>query len=204
MEEVTESWAQTTDGQSSQLIFVIDPESVSEYPGVHHYFYSSGDSQGMVKALNEASLEFSEGHNMFIGDDHRFRTPYWDAHFNRICNSAPSILYGDDLLQHERLPTAACLSRHIIDAMSGIMCPATLKHLYVDDYWLKLGQDTKTILYLPEVVIEHCHPAAGKAEWDDRYRIISTQEYHNADHQALAEYINSDDYAALVERILHA
>jgi hypothetical protein len=180
---------------------------VSEYPGIDmaefSYFCSSADSKGMVQALNEASQYFTEGHNMFIGDDHRFRTVGWDNVFETYCDNAFSILYGDDLLQHERLPTAACLSRKVVDAMGGIMCPGTLKHLYVDDYWLKLGHDAQIIHYLPDIIIEHCHPAAGKAEWDDRYRIISTEEYHNSDHQALAEYVNSDDYATLVQRILN-
>lgn len=201
--ETYESWKATSNGDISQLIFVIDPESVETYPKGYTYFYSSSDSKGMVKAVNEASLFYTEGHNMFIGDDHRFRTPEWDVTFNDLCENNFAILYGNDLLQGERLPTAACLSRKVVDAMEGIMCPGTIKHLYVDDYWLKLGRDTNIIKYFPHIIIEHCHPGVGKAEWDEQYKIVSTPEGASKDNSAFVDYVNSDSYKYLIRKILN-
>lgn len=201
VEEVYESWKITTDGKNSQLIFIIDPESLLTYPTGYNYFHSSIDSRGMVKALNEASIYYTNGHNMFIGDDHRFRSIGWDTIFNDLCEDTYAILYGDDLYQGAKLPTEACLSRKMVNALGGIMCLNALKHLFVDNYWLTLGNDTQTISYVPEVVIEHCHPCIGKGEWDAQYNTLNSQEYWNPDQKALSDYLGSAEYTALVEVI---
>jgi hypothetical protein len=57
----------------------------------------------------------------------------------------------------------------------------TLRHLYIDNYWLELAGAAGCLTYLPDVVIEHMHPAYGKAEWDESYRRVNSPEMYGAD-----------------------
>ena len=57
----------------------------------------------------------------------------------------------------------------IINAL-GYMAPPTLQHLFVDNVWYAWGRNT-SMKYLEETHIEHMHPIAEKAEWDDVYAL---------------------------------
>jgi hypothetical protein len=105
----------------------------------------------------------------FMGDDHVPRTEGWDAAVaDALTELGSGIVYGNDLLQGERLPTAAFMTSDIIRTLRW-MCPPGLEHLYIDDAWRELGQGMGRLRYLPDVVIEHLHPAAGKAQRDPGY-----------------------------------
>lgn len=105
----------------------------------------------------------------FMGDDHRPRTPGWDeAILSAARTTKAKILYGDDLLQGERLPTAVFLTLNIVRAL-GYMAPPELRHLYVDDFWRDLGKRSGCLEYHPEIVIEHLHYIVGKSENDATY-----------------------------------
>jgi hypothetical protein len=102
-----------------------------------------------------------------LGDDH---IP-WTAGWDRLLLGAieemggTGIAYGDDLVQGEKLPTAAVVSADIVAAL-GWMCEPSLSHFYVDDAWKDLGKGAGCLVYVPEVVIEHRHPSTGKARAD--------------------------------------
>jgi hypothetical protein len=51
---------------------------------------------------------------------------------------------------------------------------------------------------MPEVVIEHLHPVAGKGEWDDQYREVNAEEVYSADAIAFKEYMASNAYQELL------
>lgn len=105
----------------------------------------------------------------FMGDDHVPQTDCWDgAVVDALDQLGSGIVYGNDLLQGEKLPTAAFMTSDIIRAL-GWMCPPQLEHLYIDNAWLELGRAMGRLRYLPDVVIEHLHPAAGKAATDQTY-----------------------------------
>lgn len=121
--------------------------------------------------LNELarSLRWDAKRIGFMGDDHLLQTACWDgAVVDALDSLGSGIVYGNDLLQGERLPTAAFLTADIIRTL-GCMCPPTLEHLYIDNYWLELGRAMGRLRYLPDVVIEHLHPASGKAQRDQTY-----------------------------------
>lgn len=103
----------------------------------------------------------------FMGDDHRPRTPGWD---NLYCESLQTnkFVYGNDLFQGENLPTQVAMHSSVIKSL-GYMCPPTLVHMYLDDAWKAWGYGIGSMEYLPEVIIEHLHPAAGKGTTDSHY-----------------------------------
>jgi hypothetical protein len=125
-------------------------------------------------------------HVGFMGDDHRVRTRGWDVALADAAGPV-GIAYGNDLLRGEELPTSVVMGADVI-ATTGHMVPPTLQHLYIDDYWKALGIGMDRLAYLPDVVIEHLHPAAGKAPMDDSYRTTNAPERYATEAAAWAEY----------------
>lgn len=147
------------------------------------------EPRGMVATLNYwavrmTTLGLAGGHVGFMGDDHRPRTFAWDARMMQ-----ESIVYANDLLQGQNLPTHVMMPARWVLAL-GKMCPETLMHLYVDNYWKELGSRLERLVYLPDVIIEHMHPVAGKAQWDDGYKRVNAGEMYHNDAQAYAKYVN--------------
>jgi hypothetical protein len=80
------------------------------------------------------------------------------------------------------------ISSVIIRAL-GYMVPPGLEHLYLDDFWKRLGQDLGHLEYLPDVIIEHCHPNAGKATWDDGYERVNSPGQNAWDRAAYGAFL---------------
>jgi hypothetical protein len=204
-----------TESLNTALIFVVDADD-PELPG---YWEAAGDRRirhltvhdgeggtGMVAALNWAAGRLAGEYTAlgFMGDDHLPRTPRWDAHVLGALNSSePRIVYGDDLLQGEALPTAAFMPSRLVRVL-GFMAPPTLRHLYADNFWLELGQSLGTLRYLPDVVIEHVHPAAGKTAMDERYAAVNAPGADAADRFAWRVFRDGDGFAAALSRVLGA
>jgi hypothetical protein len=125
----------------------------------------------------------------FMGDDHRPRTPRWDqAYLAELEALGTGLVYGDDLFQGERIPTQVALTADIVRAL-GYMVPPTLMHLWFDNFWKDLGTALDRITYLPDVVIEHMHPAAGKAAMDEGYLYANSSQRYQGDALAYATYL---------------
>lgn len=125
----------------------------------------------------------------FLGDDFAPKTQGWDVLIASAMESLGNtgIVYGNDLLQGEKLPTAWFVSRDIAQTL-GHLAPRELNHLYVDNYWLELGQGAECIKYLPNVILEHNHPLAGKAEWDETYEQNNNSTAATLDRMAYAQF----------------
>lgn len=145
---------------------------------------------GMCYALNFAATRYADLYEAvgFMGDDHLPRTAGWDGIILDALDSLePRIVYGNDLLQGPALPTAVFMQSRMIQAMQT-MAPPDMRHLYLDNFWKELGEALGGLVYLPDVIIEHLHPVNGKAEWDERYRVVNAPEMDQADRQAWLAY----------------
>ena len=160
------------------------------------------ETGGMAYPLNYIARQFiGEFDNFaFMGDDHRPRTANWDEKFVEELYTGSDIVYGNDLFQGSALPTAVAMSGEIVEALRG-MVPDTQRHLYLDNFWLKLGQDLDKIKYLPDVIIEHCHAFNGKAPMDENYARVNAPEVYSADKVAFDNYIASDQYQTLLTKL---
>lgn len=192
---------------ASELIVIVDDddETLDQYIELGcKIMMIAKQGKGMAKPLNFAANIFKDDyrHFAFIGDDHRPRTEYWDQKLiNALDEVGTGIAYGDDLLQGENLPTAVAMSGDIVRALGGMVPPGFI-HLYLDNFWMQLGKDLKSFIYLPDVIIEHLHPVAGKAEWDENYRSVNAEEVYSADAKAFDEYIKSQAYQDLLKALL--
>lgn len=182
----------TTEGIST-LTFIVDADDAtgpSYEEGMPKdsriQIWGSKLAGGMVTVLNEKAVALASAHAApfaigFMGDDHRPRTQGWDQRYlQALAEMGTGIVHGDDLLQGENLATEVAMTANIIRTL-GYMAPPDLQHMYVDNAWIALGLAIGRLRYLPDVVIEHMHPIAGKAEWDDGYRQVNDRSVYARD-----------------------
>lgn len=181
----------------TQLVFALDDDDPTriDYPDSPTAW--TGPNQSMVEALNGAATAYAAGiFGMappyaigFMGDDHRPRTRGWDRRYlDALHNLGTGIVYGDDQLQHQNLPTQCAMTADIVRTL-GFMSPPSLTHMYVDNFWLALGTAAGCVRYLPDVVVEHLHPVAGKARWDDGYRRVNDAAVYARDEAVFTEFM---------------
>jgi hypothetical protein len=201
-EALREAWLSfhdTTMEKSSIFVGVLDDDD----PSLKDYVAMAEDtidlridlvprdkSGTMNKALNYAAMRWVKRSNVlgFIGDDHRFRTKGWDRVIGQVMSdTGGGFVYGDDLYMHDHLPTAVFISGKIVEAL-GWFGPPNCKHLYLDNTWKTLGDATGSLYYLPDVIIEHMHPIAGKGEWYANHLRVNTDEMYNHDRAAYDEW----------------
>lgn len=192
----------------TDLVFALDDDDPTRDEYSRRVEIWTGPNRSMVEALNGAASRESGGRfGMrppfaigFIGDDHRPRTAGWDAAYvEALQELGTGIVYGDDLLQRENLPTQCAMTTDIVQTL-GYMAPPTLTHLYVDNFWLSLGKAAGCIRYLPDVVVEHCHPVARKAEWDEGYARVNNSAMYAKDEAAFRTYAETE-FQADVEKV---
>jgi hypothetical protein len=195
----------------ADLYFVIDnddPRWVDYVKGDRfNVLPSDNKTGGCATALNNGAvylLDFTKfplyDYFVFMGDDHLPRTQGWDKAFMEALGINTGIAYGDDLLQGANLPTAYCMSRDIVVELQGLTFPGCL-HLFFDNFVKQLGLDLEYIKYLPQVIIEHLHPMAGKAEMDEGYARVNQPKWYEQDLLTLQKYLASKEYAELVRKL---
>ena len=130
-----------------------------------------GPRLGLAGSLNQHAVAYADmvPYVGFMGDDHLPRTAGWDKQVvEALQELGTGIVYCNDLLQGERLPTAVFVTSNIVRTL-GYLCFPGAKHMYLDDCWLAWGQQIDRIRYLPDVIVEHMHPGIGKADHDSGY-----------------------------------
>lgn len=163
----------------------------------------ASDSHTMVEALNAAALLAAEAAPAvaFMGDDHRPRTRGWDRQYlAALSELGTGIVYGDDLLQHEAIPTQVAMTSDIIKAL-GFMAPPPLTHLFVDNYWLALGKAADCLRYLPDVVVEHMHPIAHKVAWDEGHVRVNAPAMYEKDAAAYSTFVSDGRFEVDVAKV---
>lgn len=196
---LTAFYATIADSDRSHIWFVVDDDDpcMNDYLTLHtmlpHLIISSPPGPpGMVHSLNFATTFLDSTTHVvgFCGDDHLPRTLNWDGEIVRTMKHN-GVSYGNDLLQGANLPTAVFLDNRIVEAL-GYMAPPSLYHLYVDNTWKTWGERLGTLTYLPDVIIEHLHPVAGKATSDESYEQNNSSETYTHDEVAYREYCRTD------------
>ena len=184
----------------AQLLVVVDDDD----PEVDAYRDVMGDAPDWASlevtprkrlgpTLNEYAVRNAPLYDVlgFMGDDHRPHTHGWDRRFSVAIAQAGGVglAYGNDLIQGANLPTAVWMSSCIVETL-GYMVPPGMTHLYLDDFWKALGMRLGKLAYLSDVVIEHMHPIAAKASWDDTYRECNSGEMYENDGKVFQAYLS--------------
>lgn len=174
----------------SDLVFPINDDDTS-YDGLdfgENTSFIKTPARSMNEALNYTAVKFSREYRWlsFMGDDHRTKTFGWDA---SLTEGIPTlgVAYGNDLIQKENLPTAVVLTSNIVSAI-GYMAPPTLRHLYLDNFWLDLGKRIGRLYYRDDVIIEHMHYTVGKSQADQIYQEVNSSGMFERDRIAYESY----------------
>jgi hypothetical protein len=201
------AWAETD--AAARLIVVADADdpNAAEYRKLPCEVRINEGPQRLGPILNAEAVRVCADPDVdvigFLGDDHRPRTWGWDTLLRESLGQAPGVAYGNDLLQEQNLPTAVVMTADLVRGL-GYMVPPGLAHLYLDDFWKRLGQDVGHLVYRSDVVIEHMHPVAGKAGWDAGYERVNAPELYASDLTAYELFLRNRwpaDLARLKEQL---
>jgi hypothetical protein len=221
---VADCWTATGAWADAELRFVVDADDPA-WPEYRRAFQAANIPpqkrnleqlttvpkwEPLVPKLNWTALHWARKFYAvaFMGDDHRPRTPGWAATMLAVLRDLRTgIVYGDDLLQGERLCTAWAMTSDIVTAL-GRMVPAPVEHMFCDNAVMDLGNGADCLRYLPDVVIEHCHPLAGKSAWDVGYQQVNSRVQYMVDGEAYgkwhAEQLDQDVAAVEALRVKSA
>ncbi len=200
-------------GAETDLYFIIDNDDPKWSDYVRHEdeknykcLPAKNDTGGCAKSLNDGAVMLLDiikfplyDYFIFMGDDHLPRTQNWDQALVQAIGFDTGFAYGNDLLQGANLPTAYAMSQNLVNDLRGMTFPGCF-HLFFDNFVKQLGLDINCLRYLPDVIIEHLHPVAGKAEMDEGYERVNDPKWYEADLLTLQKYFVSAEYAALVRK----
>lgn len=195
---LVQAWDDT--GATADLLFAVDTDDpqlpayeahAAALKGDSRVRFAYGKRRRLCGTLNLQAVKAAKAYRFlaFMGDDHRPRPAEqaWDERIRICLSGGPGIVYGNDLLQGEEMPTAVAMTSDIVTTL-GYLCPPPLVHLCVDLCWRDWGRGMGRITYLPDMIIEHLHPAAGKAVLDQGYEECNSSEMVTADSTAYYEY----------------
>lgn len=186
--EFIEAFTATRYDKGTKVIACLDSDdpTADEYPPLHADvgWYRTGTGRGFAPRLSVEALHCTDEFEAIasFGDDHLPRTPAWDAKLCvNLATMGGGVVYPNDGYQGVRCATAPVISSKIVDAL-GWYSPPCLSHYWVDDFWMDLGDALGRLRYLGDVLVEHMHPAAHKAEADPTY----DNEAHHAEADRVA------------------
>ncbi len=191
----------------SDLCVAIDDDQSDMYPRIDDVIYEVNPRLRMNGTLNLVATKYADKYETiyFLGDDHMVRTKCWDEKlYEPIKARGYGLAYGDDKFQGKNLATAVMMSTNIIRTL-GFMAPPKLIHLYMDNFWMSIGQALACIDYVPEVVVEHMHFAAGKSVKDEQYAEVNSSEMYKVDQETYIEYVKNDlkgDLEKLIKEVV--
>lgn len=198
---ILEAWDWTGAFGVADLWFVIDRDDMEfqHYDAILRNRVGSNvfileEWQPLVPKLNFAAGELMDQYSIlaFMGDDHLPRTQLW-AHLlledHLMRPERPKIVYGQDGLQNQRLPTWWSMSSSVVRALNGQMVPAPVQHLYCDNVVKELGQRADCLYYDERILIEHMHPLAGKGQMDAQYERVNRHQQYQRDGELFQAWV---------------
>lgn len=175
VERLYKSLERTTRGKWEMLVRLdSDDPRLNEYmdgwalPRLRNYV---GPRRLLSEMWNEL-LPHVDGHYlMHGGDDITFETEDWDLEVTaQFPPDGIAVVHGNDLSPNsQRISTHSFVTRKWVDTL-GYLCPPYFASDYNDLWLTEVADALERRIYLPNVIIEHHHPAFGKAEWDQTHQ----------------------------------
>lgn len=197
--KVVQAWDETHAFEVAELLFVIDRDDprIEDYrrayaalPSVEPAMHEVPEWLPLVPKLNAAALAAVDSYGIigFAGDDHRPRTGHWaDAYLDALDELGTGVVSCPDGYRPDDLPTQWAMTSDLVRTLGG-MVPAPVAHLFCDDAIRELAKAADCYRYLPDVLIEHMHPVAGKADRDEQYDRVNGREQYRGDRLAYREW----------------
>lgn len=208
IQRMHEQWFRITDATiPTECVIVLDEDDEKNYPrldGFRYIVVKTSGTRGVVYPLNHAALQICDQYEYlgFWGDDHYPLTPNWNSlMYQALQKQGPcAMVYGDDGIQGINLPTHVVMDSKIVTTF-GYMGHPAFRHLHVDDFWKYVGMYLGTLIYMPNVKIEHKHYCNNKAPMDALYATNNSEEAFLHGHTALHDVIKNVDFIAKIETL---
>jgi len=157
----------------------------------------------LTKATNEAVARMWDvdciiGH---VGDDHRFRTNGWDTVIRNTLKDRPGVAYAFDGFR-SAWASAWWTNMIIVRTLGWLAVPGSM-HLTIDDIFMDIGAGLGRLTFLPELLIEHLHPAGGKVEWRPIVRSHYRKDRRDREEKNMQNYRN-EHFADDIHRLQDA
>jgi hypothetical protein len=156
------------------------------------------DKVSFAQKVN-AAYEQTEGEPwiLLVGDDVRFH-PGWLDHAQQVARNTGAQVVGTNDLGNERVmsgehATHMLIARDYIDQQGaswdgpGVVCHEGYRHWYVDDEIVTVAKQRNVWAPALASIVEHLHPAWGKAETDATY--VRGQRYAERDQATFRKRI---------------
>lgn len=191
------AWNFTRAWDHADLILIVDDDDpeVGGYHQILREFTEAGcrglsivrmtEWMPMVHKLDLAARELADRYWAlgFAGDDHLPQTIGWAERYVTVLRElGTGMVYGDDGYQGAKLSTEWAMTSDVIREL-GRMVPAPVEHMFCDNAVLGLFTSAGAVRHLPEIRIEHMHPAAGKARTDDQYERVNGRDQMSRDRR---------------------
>jgi len=172
----------TTHSEGTKLFVYIsnDDPCLNEYKALMNQYVDVdveveiGSHKFMPAVINYACTEKYKGLDYYheVNDDHIFRTPKWDQLLIDAVDKKNgwAFAYG----KTPKLPSSVLTSGKLVRTLGYFFSPI-FTHTYVDDQLRILGDELNLLICVPEVDIEHMHPAFQKSAFDKNYLWVSDQ-----------------------------
>jgi hypothetical protein len=116
-----------------------------------------------------------------FGDDMEFKTPGWEATILREINKYNGIgVYwcNDNYIGGDHCPVNLQVTQQMVQATEKSFMNPIWPIDYIDDVWYWLGSYTKSLHYLPHVIIQHNHNTKqSKDKWDPTFKRLRSQKH---------------------------
>lgn len=193
-----DAWIETETTADLCVAFDLDDGSSCDFgdytdlilQGPQNSFGFRGPRERIGRILNKVSARYTDKYDYigFMGDDHLPRTTHWDKELEKELDTlGTGVVWANDLLQGPNMPTMVLMDSRIIRTL-GYMVPPTIEHLCADLVWKDLGEGMKRVRYREDVIVEHMHPANGKAEPDALYADVNSSAQATRDAEAYYAY----------------
>src|SRR3990167_9217332 len=185
-----------------------DPQLV-EYQkifGSEHCYHIGTGRRTITMKMNQVVNDLCPGYKYYgyLSDDNIIKTQYFDTKMIEAIKDGGGwgMAYGNDLFQGEKLPTHIFASGNLVKALGWLYLPS-VRHLYGDNAWKVLGEGIHRLHYLKDVTIEHVHPMAKKAEWDESYKYTNSPAIYEGDKKAFHKWVKTNAKYD-IERVVRA
>lgn len=132
-----------------------------------HVFTRTGSPRPFTHWLNAAALEFCNAYSIlgWTADDIHYPQPHWDFLVRGALHDTPGLVYGQDGIQNEKLPTHPFVSSVLVQTLGHLIDPR-LRHYFNDNYLKELTSRAGCLTYRPDLVLEHRHHSTGGRKAD--------------------------------------
>lgn len=188
----------TATGLIEVLVYVDDDDPTVYQPD--GYRIVTGPRITLSDCWNKLAGEAQGDILQMAADDIRYRTGGWDTQVAQVFDQWDDrilFVYTRDGIHDARLGTHGFVSKEWVETV-GYFTPDMFPADYADTWLNELAARIDRRVYLPSVLVEHLHPIAGKAPWDQTHKErlarrggveqmwLDTQPLRDADTQKLA------------------